>query len=449
MMRFAKLLPAVAAASLLAVLAAVSFSGANSRAQALANAPRPDDDSASFAAAMDQAMRSGQPFVLQAGRTYRLWSWKGKPLSAAITIIGNGATIQGPANVDFIASQAGSTAQRFSISGVRFEGWRSIVNFRNDKAAPYGGNADGFGFANNVVRHHSGYALNIECGAAGYQILGNQITDGANGIRIGWNDFAAATGWQGQITGNTLARLSTDGSDLHGIIAYGHDTLIANNTISGLAAHGKGSVFGIYTKLAHSTVRENDVSSLSGEGPESVAINLKGTEPGMTVAPNGNGTAAIDNRIRGNGVPGRKGAGIRLQSDDQAAIGNTIEAFGEAAVVVDEANGQTGIRIERNVVVGTGAVGERGIEISSLGRGKVTRDVLIDGNSVTNCRAGLFFGGAGTHENVRITDNTFTAGAAGGDAGIEITRGHVIQGLDLARNRISGRFSESMSLPRK
>jgi hypothetical protein len=432
------------AAALLGLLVAPAFQPSAAENGGRADAASRDDDSAMFASAVDQAMRTGLPLVLDPGRTYRLSRWTARPISGPLTIVGNGATLIGPAREDFIASRKGAGARPFHISGVVFDGWRNIVNFRDDNGTGHGGNADGFTFSHNVVRHNSAYALNIESPAKDYTIEDNTIEDGANGIRIGWNSFAHAGGWQGSIRDNSIGKLSVARVDLHAILAYGHDTRIERNKIHDLVARDGASVFGIYTKLTHSTVTRNEITELRGSGPEAVAIDLKGSEKGMDLTPGGFGTTAAENRIRGNGVAGRSGIGIRLQSDDQTAVGNRVEDFGKAALVVDEANGQDDVRLERNVVICTGAPGERGIEISSVAKGKVTRQLLVNGNTVSGCSEGLYFGGAGVHQDVRITDNEFDAGGTPGLVGINIANSHEIRGLVLSRNRVLGRFSHDM-----
>lgn len=362
------------------------------------------DETVEFSALLDVAISTGQPFILEAGKSYLLDSWTTRTIGSKLVIRGSGATVIGPAaTVNFLAPEA-----EIVIQDVNFVRWDSVLEklFESGKSIPR------LRFERNETSGFTGSSLNLEVPCTDYRIEDNYFHDNATSwnIRMGRDSYADTDNWSGIIRGNRIENVTAQaGGSLAGyagaIVAYGRDTIICDNYIDTVTST-TGDCYGIYTKLRRGKVYGNSVQNITtSTGSDICGINLKGGERGG-VDVYGYDTSCWGNTVLNAGSPGTKGVGIRAQSEEQKVFGNVIENFGLIGVNVDETGTSNNI-VALNTIIGSGTSGETGAYITG-GNYHVVR-----GNHFINCPIGVRVGSGTSQDGIVIAGNIFEVPASG------------------------------------
>lgn len=358
------------------------------------------DDGAAFGAALALAVATGRVLSLRPGAIYKLVSYTAFSNNAPLTIVGNGATIQGPAGaVDFLSPAAG-----FTVTGVRFTGWRGIVN----RLTAQSGSMDEVRFDNNRVTACTGICFNMERPIDRFWIERNIFEDctGGYGVRIGDNIFANQDTWsRGWVCENIFKNQSGTGSvSAVAILIYGREVTISGNKIDGVTQTGSGESWGIYTKVRFGQVTNNVVRNVtSAFNADLVGINIKGLTRGVTASPQGYANIVTGNHVMNIGVVGSSGTGIRAQTDDVLISLNICEDCGGTSLAADETAVHRNVAISHNLAsYSTLTVGTVGVRIEGAGTGD-----SVDNNKVTNASTGIVArtGPTGTMADARMLEN--------------------------------------------
>lgn len=359
------------------------------------------NDATALASAIAAAQSTGKTLDLGTA-SYLCTTWTPIVTTATLRIIGNGATVRGPASTVLFLSPT----TNFDIDGVTFDRWSGIVS----RVLAESGSFTDVRFTNNRVTNVTGIPINIEKPVSDYTITGNRFFNNTGGyqVRIGENTFANQdTYTRGIISHNFFTSISATGTaSCAAILAYGRFADVSHNTIEGMTQTGTGECWGIYTKVRYGRIIGNLVRSVLASGnPDNVGINIKGTTRAVTSSPQGFAVVCTGNIVRNVGVAGTSGAGIRAQTDDVLVYGNFIEDGGVFGMVADEASAYSNVRFLGNEVYFSSLVaGTNGFRIEGSGT-----NVGAENNTVVNATGGCFLNAA-TADLVDsyCKNNTFT-----------------------------------------
>lgn len=319
------------------------------------------DDASNFAALVAYASSSGRTIELEQGKTYFLASWTPVTTAGFLRIVGNGATIRGPATVVGFCFPT----TNFQVENCVFDRWLTVFNRRTAETGLF----NSVKLTHNVFTNIVSIAVNIEKNCTNYLISDNEWRNcsGAFALRIGDNLIGNQNTWsRGIIKNNRFLSLTSVGSaSSAAMLIYGYSTLIDGNHIDGVLS-SSGEAWGIYVKSRYSVIVNNIIRNVNTTtGSEVVGINLKGDVRTSLAAPHGFSVICANNQIFNIGVMGVKGAGIRCQSDDLLVQGNILEDTGIRGIVSDDSNIYrdhlvTGNKISANSPTGFFALGIEG-----------------------------------------------------------------------------------------
>ena len=242
------------------------------------------------------------------------------------------------------AAMTPSGAWILDLVGVSITGTTGIdILNPQDRLDVYGGTLDTFNrgidcddvaqFDFNVLftefKNGAGIAVNVEAPIRDLKILGGRFLDGhGHTIRIGNNTYSEQSGWESVLIAFNYVENSSyvvaSPNDVSGTISYAPFSRVIGNAYRDINGYNNTDTAFVYVKSPRGLVALNVGDGLESTGTPLVhGVNLKGTERGSTASPNGFGSTAALNAFRGQDV----GGGIQMESNEQAAIGNYLEAF--------------------------------------------------------------------------------------------------------------------------
>jgi len=409
------------------------------------------DDTVALAAAIAYQQSSGCTLGLVSGKTYNVSTWSALTLSNPFYLEGQNATLRcsNATRVAFVICQ-----DTTKITNTIFDGWYRIVN--NTTAVTQ--TIDNFEFVGNTCINATAGANNF----AYYLLLQNPVNrvfvdnnrffDAKTAaVYVGDNVYANQDTWQNiTVSNNFIDGVSIDAgpSQIFGILVYGRDVLISGNSVKDVecaagAYSSSNGAYGIYTKsrytrIVNNTVHNIGVVNLNADADQLIGINVKGTNRGVTSAPNGYSSLVEGNTIENIGAAGTYGTGVSMDHNGVIVTGNWIESgrYGVLAADPIVASNDGLVITSNHITVGAGA-NSRGIEIATYdthtvlgenvinagGTGNCIRirsvsgvlaNVAVNTNSFRNCGVALFMS-ADTFNisNITITDNILVSGTHG------------------------------------
>lgn len=332
--------------------------------------------------AFTDAINSTHPVTLTKGATYLLNTWTAVTPATALFMVGNGATVKGPAStVDFL-----SPTTNFDIRGVTFDRWASVV----ERLEAQTGSFTSVFFVGNRCVNCTGRVFDIERTIDRFVIAENDFESctGGYAVHIGTNTYASQDTWQkGVIRNNRFKTISASSTtSAAAILVYGRDIEISGNIIDGVTQSGTGEAWGIYTKVRHGRVFGNTVKNVVPTGSDDNAgINIKGLTRAETATPQGFANLVFGNTVRDIGTAGTRGHGIRAQTDDVHIYGNLVEDPGLNGITSDEATAHSNIRITGNLIqYGSLTAGTSGIRLEGYGT-----NIVAESNTVRRATNGI------------------------------------------------------------
>jgi hypothetical protein len=409
------------------------------------------NDTVALAAAIAYQQSSGCTLGLVSGKTYNVSTWSTLTLSNPFYLEGQNATLRcsNATRVAFVICQ-----DTTKITNTIFDGWYRIVN--NTTAVTQ--TIDNFEFIGNTCINATAGANNF----AYYVLLQNPVNrvfidnnrffDAKTAaIYVGDNVYANQDTWQNiTVSNNFIDGVSIDAgpSQIFGILVYGRDVLISGNSVKDVecaagAYSASNGAYGIYTKsrytrIVNNTVHNIGVVNLNADADQLIGINVKGTNRGVTSAPNGYSSLVEGNTVENIGAAGTYGTGVSMDHNGVIVTGNWIESgrYGVLAADPIVASNDGLVITSNHITVGAGA-NSRGIEIATYdthtvlgenvinagGTGNCIRirsvsgvlaNAVVNANSFRNCGVALFMS-ADTFNvsNITITDNILVSGTHG------------------------------------
>lgn len=333
------------------------------------------NDTANFLTALGAAVAAGGTLYLRPGATYLLSAWTAYTTASTVRIIGNGATLKGPAStVVFFTPQT-----VFEIQGVTFDRWSSVIS------APVAGTGsiDKARFGDNKITNCTLDTVFIERPLSNSFFIGNRFysNTGGGAMRIGTNDQTKQdTFLNNKIMNNTItAQSSATANSALGIIDYGRNSLISGNQVDDVSNSSTGEAWGIYTKCRESSVVGNRIRKIkAASNTDCQGLSLKGSNRSNTVqGVQGFANVAVGNVITDVGTATTIGNGIHLQGEQHLVIGNTVDDCGVAGINMDDGRGSFDMQVIGNRILSTTISPSYGILCSASGS-----NYTIDDNSV-------------------------------------------------------------------
>ena len=213
------------------------------------------------------------------------------------------------------------------------------------------------------------------------------------------------------ITGNVFRNITSNqnGADVHGVFLWGENAIVSGNYFNNIhnADYTSGSE-AIYTKTKFSTISNNTI--VDG-GFEEGAITLKGTFKTGSSTINGFGNNIIGNNIYWEEATSTDRRGIYVRSDDLFISGNTIDGADKAIYSTQEAQANSNVVIQNNVI--RNLRGVAGIDIANIAhtviiRGNTLESLVYTGSSTVKM---ISISGTAASKTFEISNNTITVDA--------------------------------------
>lgn len=299
------------------------------------------DDRAAIQAAIDYVSAAGGGIVYFPQGTFRLAATLTPATNVKLLGAGPGVAVLTGVGINAITTTTASV----DVEGLEFNGFALAVSIAPTAAvaiplvrAKYclftGQSSQGINWASPPVAgssitrleisdcefaSYTTHAINITGSISSGYVKDNFIHDGAEGIRLGYDDATtAATRTDLLISGNVIKDITAvAGSDIRGIIVYGTRVIVTNNFIRNITGDAAQEVAAVYAKALYYLV-ENNVVDTTATGATIRGISLKGVSRGEV------GVPGYANICAGNVIANSGGSGIRTENEIHLIANNII-----------------------------------------------------------------------------------------------------------------------------